>query len=468
MSEAQERLFSSGNTVGELAQKAFPNGKDATYEMNGDWSLGISRTKNWINEGVQTIYESAFSHSKVFAALDILHLTQNNERWAIEVKSSTDIKDYHITDASLQYWVMNKCSVVPDKFFIMHINNAYVKRGAINPNELFTLSDITEQVINKQAWVTEQLSYLHELLDTENEPAKEIGKQCHSPFACDYMHHCWQHIPQQSVFELFSPRGKDWVLYESGITLLEDVPEDAVLSHRQKLQVEGVKFNRSYIDKKAIKEFLSSFQFSLYFFDFETVFPAIPPIDGASPFQQTPFQYSLHILKSPDWELEHREFLANPADYREASDSDPRRLLLEQLQKDIGSSGSIVAYNATFEIGVLKSLIPLFPEFENFINDLCSRFVDLLIPFRNAWYYTPEMGKSASIKSVLPALAPEFSYADLPIGNGGDASETFLAMINDTFEGDIEETRQHLLRYCERDTYGMVVLWRVLREKTWL
>jgi hypothetical protein len=468
LSEAQERLFSSGNTVGELAQKAFPNGKDATYEMNGDWSLGISRTKNWINEGVQTIYEAAFSHSKVFAALDMLHLTQNNERWAIEVKSSTDIKDYHITDASLQYWVMNKCSVVPDKFFIMHISNAYVKRGAINPNELFTLSDITEQVINKQAWVTEQLSYLHELLDTENEPAKEIGKQCHSPFACDYMHHCWQHIPQQSVFELFSPRGKDWVLYESGITLLEDVPEDAVLSHREKLQVEGVKFNRSYIDKKAIKEFLSSFQFSLYFFDFETVFPAIPPIDGSSPFQQTPFQYSLHILKSPDWELEHREFLANPADYREASDSDPRRLLLEQLQKDIGSSGSIVAYNATFEIGVLKSLIPLFPEFENFINDLCSRFVDLLIPFRNAWYYTPEMGKSASIKSVLPALAPEFSYADLPIGNGGDASETFLAMINDTFEGDIEETRQHLLRYCERDTYGMVVLWRVLREKTWL
>lgn len=466
LSEAQERLFSSGNTVGELAQKAFPNGKDATYEMDGDWSLGIRRTKNWINEGMQTIYEAAFSHSKVFAALDILHLTQNTERWAIEVKSSTDIKDYHITDASLQYWVMNKCSVVPDKFFIMHINNAYVKRGAINPNELFTLSDITEQVINKQAWVTEQLSYLHELLDTENEPAKEIGKQCHSPFACDYMHHCWQHIPQQSVFELFSPRGKDWALYESGITLLEDVPEDAVLSHRQKLQVEGVKFNQSYIDKKAIKEFLSSFQFPLYFFDFETIFPAIPPINGASPFQQTPFQYSLHILKSPEVELEHREFLAKPADFRATSKSDPRRLLLEQLQNDIGSTGSIVAYNAKFEIGILKSLIPLFPEFENFINDLCSRFVDLLIPFRNAWYYTPEMGKSASIKSVLPALAPEFSYEDLHIRNGGEASENFLAMINDSFKGNTEETRQYLLQYCERDTYGMVVLWKVLNEKT--
>jgi hypothetical protein len=468
LSAAQERLFSSGNTVGELAQKAFPNGKDATYEMNGDWSLGIKRTTNWINEGVQTIYEAAFSHSKLFAALDILHHTSNNERWAIEVKSSTEVKEYHITDASLQYWVMNKCGVVPDKFFIMHINNAYVKQGAINPNELFTLSDITEQVKSKQAWVTEQLNYLHELLDAATEPVKEIGKHCHSPFACDYMHHCWQHIPKQSVFELFSPRGKDWELYESGTTLLEEIPENVALTHRQQLQVEGIKFNRSYIDKPAIKEFLATFQFPLYFFDFETIFPAIPPIDGASPFQQTPFQYSLHILKSTDGELEHREFLANPADYRDASHSDPRRLLLEQLQNDIGSIGSIVAYNATFETGVLKSLIPLFPEFENFINDLCSRFVDLLIPFRNAWYYTPEMGKSASIKSVLPALAPEFSYDDLPIGNGGDASETFLAMINDTFEGDIEETRQHLLRYCERDTYGMVVLWRVLREKAQL
>jgi hypothetical protein len=76
------------------------------------------------------------------------------------------------------------------------------------------------------------------------------------------------------------------------------------------------------------------------------------------------------------------------------------------------------------------------------------------------------MGRSASIKSVLPALAPEFSYDDLPIGNGGDASENFLAMINGTFTGNTEETRQHLLQYCERDTYGMVVLWRVLKEKT--
>jgi hypothetical protein len=273
-------------------------------------------------------------------------------------------------------------------------------------------------------------------------------------------------VPNNSVFELYSPRGKDWELYHKGILKLEDIPCSEPLNHRQKLQIEGVKNSASFIDKKAISEFISKVEYPLYFFDFETIFPAIPPLNDTRPFQQTPFQYSLHILNTPDGELAHREFLANPADFKDTSITDPRRLLLEQLRIDIGLSGNIIAYNASFEIGVIKSLIPIFPEFEEFINDLCSRFIDLLIPFRNAWYYLPEMGKSASIKSVLPALAPEFSYDDLVIGNGGDASETFLAMINKTFEGDYNTTIKDLLKYCERDTYGMVVVWGDLVDKT--
>lgn len=74
-------------------------------------------------------------------------------------------------------------------------------------------------------------------------------------------------------------------------------------------------------------------------------------------------------------------------------------------------------------------------------------------------------GKSASIKSVLPALASQFSYDDLAISNGGDASETFLAMLTKTFEGDYPATIKDLLKYCERDTYGMVIIWRDLVAK---
>jgi hypothetical protein len=461
----QERLFSSGNEVGLLAQQVFPDGQDATFEMNGDWSVALNRTAEWTQEGLKTIYEATFSNSRVFAALDILH-RHNNELWAIEVKSSTEVKDYHLTDASLQYWVMNKCHAKPDRFFIMHINNEYVRSGEINPKELFTLTDITEQVKDKQTWVTEELKRLHGILDAQTEPIKLIGTHCNSPFSCDYKHHCWSHVPNNSVFDLYSPRGKDWELYHKGILKLEDIPNSEPLNHRQKLQVDGVKNSASFIDKKAISAFISKVEYPLYFFDFETIFPAIPPLNGTRPFQQTPFQYSLHILEAPNGALVHKEFLADPMHFEVDSVTDPRVQLLNQLQSDIGQKGSLIAYNASFEINVLQSLIPLFPDFKNFIEALCSRFVDLLIPFRQAWYYLPEMGKSASIKSVLPALAPEFSYDDLVIGNGGDASETFLAMINNTFKGDYQTTTKDLLKYCERDTYGMVVIWRDLVDKT--
>ena len=72
------------------------------------------------------------------------------------------------------------------------------------------------------------------------------------------------------------------------------------------------------------------------------------------------------------------------------------------------------------------------------------------------WYYTPEMRGSYLIKYVLPALVPDLSYNDLEIKEGGAASNTFLSMFNESFEGDVEETRRQLLEYCKLDTFAMV------------
>ena len=199
----------------------------------------------------------------------------------------------------------------------------------------------------------------------------------------------------------------------------------------------------------------------MHFFDFETIFPALPVLDGTRPFQQVPFQYSLHILEEFGAEYSYKEFLAEPKDFSRIS-IDPRKKLIEQMKLDFRSSGSIVAYNATFEISRLKELALAFPEDQTFIEDIIGRFVDLLIPFKNGWHYHPEMGGSASIKSVLPAIAPEFSYKDLEISNGGDASNTFLSMINKTFIGDESKVRESLKKYCERDTFGMVIIWEEL------
>jgi hypothetical protein len=97
------------------------------------------------------------------------------------------------------------------------------------------------------------------------------------------------------------------------------------------------------------------------------------------------------------------------------------------------------------------------------IQQIIDRLKDLMIPFRERWYYTPEMQGSYSIKKVLPALVPELSYKDLNIQEGGTASNTFSQMIQGTFEGDIEQTRKDLLAYCELDTLAMVKILEVLR-----
>lgn len=463
ISEQQAALFASGHEIGAFAQKVFPNGVDASPGNYYDFSKSILDTKNWIELGVNTIYEAAFSQDGVLAALDILHHSEG-KRWAIEVKSSTGVKDYHITDASLQYWVMEKSGVKLDVFYIMHINNSYVKQGEIIPAELFTLVDITEQIIANQNWVTKNLEQLKKMLASQIEPDIKIGKHCGSPFLCDYMHHCWKHLPEQSVFSLYSPRGIDWELYQQGIISITDIPESVELNHRQQLQFNGLKYGSNYIDKQSIKEFLAQLTYPLYFFDFETIFPSIPVLDGTRPFQQVPFQYSLHIISENEGKMMHREFLAQPMDFNGSRLRDPRKHLIEQLKIDIGTIGSIVAYNAPFEIGVLKELLLALPEDKEFINQLISRFVDLLVPFRSAWYYLPEMGGSASIKSVLPAIAPDFSYSDLDIKNGNDASNIFHTMIKNKFNGDEAKTREELKKYCERDTFGMIVLWEELKR----
>ena len=65
-----------------------------------------------------------------------------------------------------------------------------------------------------------------------------------------------------------------------------------------------------------------------------------------------------------------------------------------------------------------------------------------MIPFQQKCYYTAEMKSSYSIKYVLPALVPKLSRNNLEIKEGGTASNTFLSIVNKTFESDFDETRR--------------------------
>jgi hypothetical protein len=457
ITDDQQARFDTGHEIGRLAQQVFPNGSDATLDFNGDWGLAIKRTAQWLAAGVNTIYEASFSHSGGFAALDIWHNT-GTENWAIEVKSSADLKEYYFTDAAFQYWVMNRCGQAPDRFFLMHINKEYKKRGAIDPIQLFVQTDITHKVLELQNDIEYRLRSMQNMLVQAEEPGVSIGNQCNNPFECPYKHHCWSHIPEQSVFDLYRPYGKDWKLYDMGILRLADIPLTQKLSKRQQLQVNGIKYNLSHTDILGIGGFLNRLSYPLHFFDFETISSTIPVLDESSPFEQIPFQYSLHILDTQGAKPIHREFLAQPEDFTNGSSMDPREQLLKQLLKDIGAKGSVIVYYAPFERTVFKQLKQAFPKYGAFIDDILLRMVDLHEPFNKGLRYEPSMGKSASIKDVLPALAPEFSYTNLEISNGDKASTLYLQKVQGCLTDDWELTRKNLIAYCERDTEGMVIL----------
>lgn len=457
LSAAQEAIFAQGTSVGELACELFPGGVDCTPDSYFEFQEAVIRTTEEIEKGTEIIYEAAFQYNGVLAALDIL--VKHEDGWrAYEVKSSTGVSDTYELDAAIQYYCITNSGIELKDISIVHINNQYVKDGPIDIHELFTIESVLERVQNHLAKIPNQVSHLKNILKQEEEPVIDIGPHCSSPYQCDFAGHCWKHVPEYSAFNIARLRAdKKFDLYEKNAINFHDIPDDYPLNENQWMQVNSELNNETFIDEEQVRKFVSELNYPLYHLDFETFTTAVPIFDGSRPYQQLVFQYSLHI-EHEDGTIEHKEYLA------EANGVDPRIKFIDQIIEDCSGTGDVLVYNIGFERGKLFDLIEAFPDCKIPILKIIDRLKDLMIPFRERWYYTPEMQGSYSIKKVLPALVPELSYKDLNIQEGGTASNTFGQMVQGTFDGDIEQTRKDLLAYCELDTLAMVKILEKLRE----
>lgn len=457
---AQQAVFDTGHQVGMLAQQLFPDGVDCSPETPYDFGPAIAATQAAIARGERIIYEAAFLHEGVLAALDIL--VHDADGWkAYEVKSSTGVKDTNVHDVALQCHVIEGNGIPLADVSIVHLNNAYVRQGALDLQQLFAITRIKDAVDQERLSVPARIATLKQVLVGE-EPTVPIGPHCSAPFTCDFMAHCWAHVPEQgSVFELTNARGKEWELYARGIQLLTDIPADETLTSKQRLQVVVARSGLPQMDRPALRRWLGELRYPLFHFDFETVMPAVPLFDGTRPYQQLPFQYSVHVQRAPGAEPLHREHLADAT-------GDPREALTLALIRDLEEEGDVLAYNASFEKQRLQELARDLPTHAPALQRIIARLKDLHTPFKAGWYVAPAMNGRTSIKVVLPALVPELSYADLAVQEGGTASLRFQQLLTGSYPGDAAQLRQDLLAYCGRDTYAMVkvleVLGRVVEE----
>ena len=271
-------------------------------------------------------------------------------------------------------------------------------------------------------------------------------------------------IGNPSVFDLYRmPFKKKLSCYQQGLTSYQDLAGSTVkLNEKQRRQISfGLIEQGDHTEPDRIRAFLSQLSYPLYFLDFETVQPAVPQYIGTKPYDQIPFQYSLHYIEQEGGELKHTEFLAEPED-------DPRRPLAEQLCADIPRDVCVTAYNKAFECTRIKELAEAFPDLADHLLNIRDNIVDLLTPFQSGWYYNRAMGGSFSIKSVLPALFPDdpaLDYHNLDgIHNGSEAMNAFPMMAS-MEPGERAEMRKNLLRYCKLDTFAMVKVWEKLAER---
>ncbi len=434
-----------------LARQLFPDGKDATPSDPFHYAEAVHQTRAWIDAGETVIFEAAFQHNRVLAAIDIL--VKHRGRWyAYEVKSSTEVKDYHLTDTALQYHVITQSGLPLQDMFVIHLNKSYVRQGELDLRALFTKESVKQSVLEAQAGMPARLEELKALLQKRTEPVTDIGPHCSDPFECEFTGHCWSHVPSPSVFDLTRLHTeKKFDLYQQGILHLEHLPVDYPLSDSQRLQVRGHLEGYLHIDTPAIRNWLSGLRYPLCYMDFETFMPGVPLYNGSRPYQQIPFQFSVHRQEKQQGDLVHHAWLGEP-------ETDPRPDFIKELLSATTGKGSVLVYNKGFEDTRLRELQEDFPEHAAAIAHLRDRLVDLMVPFQQKWYYHPDMNGSYSIKQVLPALVPEMSYDDLEIGEGGTAMAAFEGILHITDPIQREHIRKSLLEYCGLDTLAMVKL----------
>ena len=481
-----EARFAEGNVVGDLAMGLFGDFVEVTTMKDGrlDLSAMIEKTQEEMERGTEVICEASFSYRNAgesnYCAVDILRKTPDG--WAIyEVKSTTshvadvatmskelvDKVEKYAKDIAFQKWVLVQCGVNVTGTYLVTLNSDYVRQGDLDVQQLFNVIDMKELVENEYMKVPTQQRLAHTALQGD-EPQKGIGTHCSAPYQCAFWNYCTRQVgldlanDKTTVFDLYRMNAKKkFELFGKGKVTFEDVRNDK-LNAKQQMQVECTLNNTEYINKQGIQDFLDKVTYPLYFLDFETMQQVLPQFDGTRPYQQITFQYSLHYIEQAGGELKHTAFLA-PSD-----GTDPRRALAEALCRDISQGACVMAYNDPFEKGRIKEMADAYPDLAAHLMNIHGNIIDLLIPFRNGHCYTPAMGGSFSIKSVLPALFPdskELNYHNLneSVQNGAMAMNAFPAM-KQMNESERQVIRKALLDYCCLDTLAMVRVHEELRR----
>lgn len=228
-------------------------------------------------------------------------------------------------------------------------------------------------------------------------------------------------------------------------------------------KIEDIKFKKMkrfkayhgdfYMNLKEFIPWYKNILFPVTFIDFEAFQTPIPFWNGFKAYERFPFQYSMDILTAPHKKARHYDYI-----YKWGGEN-PRLAFIKALKDKIPDSGSVVAFNTAFEKKIISQCAQDDKTYKSWSENINLRFVDLWYPFKKKMVYHPAQGRRSSLK-VLTPLFTSLSYDELDIGEGYDASLTFIYLKYIESQKEKKSLMKNLIKYCSLDTLSMVEIFK--------
>lgn len=458
---ASAAVFQIGYQVGDIARTIYdPEKMGATIDIEAlGHSAALTRSAELLALGHFPVFEAGVSIEGALAYADVMipDLCDGSLRWKmIEVKSSTGVRPYHLDDIAVQAHIAAASGICLSSVAVAHIDNSFVYQGDGNYQGLLREVDLTEEAVSRSGEVMEWISGAQVVAGLKEEPEISTGPHCSTPFTCGFCDYCnkdkvWPEYPLESLPRLHYRKREQFEA--EGYEDMRDVPDEYLNTVQNRVKQCSVS-GEAFFDADSAAADLAPYGFPAFFLDFETVNFPVPIWKGTRPYQQIPFQFSLHRIDE-DGNIQHTSFL-------DLCGADPSESFAQSLIAQCGTNGPVFVYNAGFENRIMRDLAERFPQHGGHLASIIDRVVDLLPIARNRYYHPSQHG-SWSIKAVLPAVCPDLCYDQLDgVQDGGMAVDAFKeAIATDTDPSRRQEIEGQLLEYCKLDTLAMVRLWQV-------
>lgn len=456
VSKEKQFTFNRGHEVGKIAQSLFPGGTDVSLQTKNASETAL-QTQELLHNNIHTIYEATFIYNGALVMVDILHF--NEGKWyAYEVKSSLKISEVYVKDACLQYYVLKNSLSDFEDLFLVTLNGDYIRQEEIEINKLFKKRSIKNEGEKNLEYFIHCTAEINLLIEKNLTPDIKIGRQCFSPYVCDFFGSCWKNTSgEKSVFNIGKvDKEQLFSWFYAGIDTVEKINRETEIKPHLLLQINALLNNSEMLNAPEIKKFLSKIPANSCYMDMEVWSPAIPKFSGHKPFEQLPFLFSVSYKKENEIKSFHHLIPDGTNDIK---------AFIIALIYSIEKFDGIVVYDKNLELQVLAKIENLLPEFTRDIHKIRNRIFDLSEPVQNFYYYHPKFKGNFSLKAIAEVLSENSSYENMEVQSGIVAMHKYESLLKEDNPFTKEEIKQQLIDYCNEDTLTCLKFHEYLKVK---